>query len=150
MAKLLYVDNAAATYGRRPPVVSASELDRPVEDMTMTLDGWYERCREAYGPRPVLPRPLDIDLRRLFPGRRGPPAAGFLTGHKSTLVADVNNWTGVDRHIVAGLVDELIERVAALNLKARGRRAPTELARASAFITTLTMNYLRYGQFIPE
>ncbi len=150
MAKLLYVDAAAATYGRRQPRVNTGELDRPVEDMTMTLDGWYEKCRETYGQRPSLPRQLDIDLQRLFPARNGRPAAEFLKGHKSALVADVNNWTGVDRHVVAGLVDEFVERTGALKLKTPGQGNATELARASIFVTTLAMNYLRYGQFIPE
>jgi hypothetical protein len=150
MTKLVYVNQAAATYGRRPPEVNASKFDMPVQDMTMTLDGWYEKCREAYGVRAALPRPLDIDLRRLFPALRGRSAAAFLTGRKGTLVRDVNNWTGVDRHVVAGLVDEVIARIGALRLKTAGARDPAELARASVFVTTLAMNYLRYGRFVPE
>ena len=150
MAKLLYVDRVAATYGKSPPTVYAGKLDMPVEDMTMTLDTWYEKCREAYGKRPALPQALDIDMRRLFPSSRGQSAAEFLLASRRTLVRDVNSWTGVDRHLVAGLVDELASRTAALELKTPGLRNATELARVSAFVSVLAMNYLRYRRFVPD
>jgi hypothetical protein len=150
LAKLVYVECAAATYGKRPPLVHTSQLDRPVEEMTMTLDGWYQQCREAHFAPLLLPPSLDIDLRRLFPAHRGPSAADFLTRHKSMLVREVNNWTGVDRHLVAGLIDALIGRIAVLGLRTLRTQGPSELARASAFATTLAMNYLRQGKYIPE
>ena len=68
LAKLNYIGKVAARYGRLPPVSQSGAFDMPVEKMTMTLDTWYERCRESYGKRPALPPALDIDLARLFPG----------------------------------------------------------------------------------
>jgi len=150
MAKLLYVNDAAAVYGKAPPVVKTGRLDMPVEDMTMTLDSWYQTCREVSSKRLPLPRALDIDVRRLFPAGQGQAAGEFLFANRRTLVRGVNSWTGVDRHLVAGLVDELIERAAALNLKTAGSLDPGELARASVFLAALAMNYLRHGQFVPD
>jgi hypothetical protein len=150
MAKLEYVNAAAATWGKRAQLVNTNELDTPVQDMTMTLDGWYQKCREGYGARSVLPSSLDIDLRRLFPAPTGPAVAELLVRHKNTLVRDVNAWTGVDRHIVAGLLEEVIERIGALRLQTTGARHDAELARTAVFVTTLAMNHLRYGKFIPD
>ena len=150
MAKLRYVGRAARRYGRSPPMVSTGRLDIPVEEMAMTLDSWYQTCRETYGKRPSLPLSLDTDLARLFLAQRGQSAAEFLRANRGTLAREVNNWTGVDRHVVAGLVDEVTERVASLDLEVGGSRHPTDLARVSVFVTTLVMNYSRYGKFVPE
>ncbi len=150
LTKLMYVDKAAAAYGRSPPVSHVGELDMPVEEMTMTLDSWYERCREAYGKRPALPTSLDIDLHRLFPDETGQAAANLLVARRYALIRDVNNWTGVDRHLVAGLIDEITRRVRALNLRITGLRDATELARVSVFVSTLALNHVRYGKFIPD
>ena len=150
LAKLNYIGKAAARYGRLPPVSQSGALDMPVEKMTMTLDTWYERCRESYGKRPALPPALDIDLARLFPGDRGPAAEKLMLASRQMLIRDVNNWTGVDRHLVAGLVDAVTERIGTLKLKSPGDHEASELARVSAFLTTLAMNHLRYGRFIPE
>lgn len=150
LAKLRYVEKAVARYGRLPPVSQSGALDMPVEKMTMTLDTWYERCRESYGKRPALPPSLDIDLARLFPGDKGRPAAKLVIASRQMLVRDVNNWTGVDRHLVAGLVDEVARRIEILKLRSLEEREAGELARVSVFVTTLAMNHLRYGRFIPE
>jgi hypothetical protein len=150
IAKLQYVNKAAALYGKAPPAVNARRLDTPVEDMTMTLDSWYEKCREVSSRRPGLTRALDIDVCRLFAAGKGRPALEFLLANRRTLVRDVNNWTGVDRHLVAGVVDELIERAAALGLKTPDPPRPVELARASVFVAALAMNYLWHGEFVPE
>jgi hypothetical protein len=150
MAKLICVDNLCAAFGRSKPVVGADRLDKPVEDLTMTLGDWYGACREPIGGRPGLPQSLDIDLFRLFPAPRGQSAARALSAVRPAIIREVNNWTGVDRHIVTGLVDQVIARVGALKLKTPRSQDRTGLARASIFVTALAMNYLRYGQFVPE
>ncbi len=45
LAKLLYVDKMARKYGQQPPVITDGKLDMPVQEMTMTLDKWFKKCR---------------------------------------------------------------------------------------------------------
>lgn len=148
MAKLTYVDRAARKYGQLPPVVGVTRLDTPVQEMLMTLDSWYRTRRESYEARLSLPRTLDNDLRCLFLADKGLPAVDLLLANRRTLIRDVNSWTGVDRHMIAGIVNELTERVKSLDLKTEHPQEATELARVSVFLTTLAMNYLYQGQFV--
>jgi hypothetical protein len=48
IAKLIYVDEVVAKYGKKPPVVTGGKLHMPVEDMGMTLGEWYKTSREKY------------------------------------------------------------------------------------------------------
>jgi len=45
LAKLLYVDKMARKYGQLLPVITDGKLDMPVQEMTMTLDKWFKKCR---------------------------------------------------------------------------------------------------------
>jgi hypothetical protein len=49
LAKLLYVDKAAAEYGKKSPIVKGGKLDKPVEKMGMTLGEWYTRPPKFHG-----------------------------------------------------------------------------------------------------
>jgi hypothetical protein len=150
MPKLLYVEKAAAQYGRKPPELSAEKLDRPVQDLTMTLDQWYQSGRDSSHLLLKLPPTLNHDLKRLFPAGQGPPAADILTVNRQELILSVNFWTGIDRRRLTALVDELIERVKTLDLKIRPEPTAAQLLSVSVFITTLSMNYLYRGQFVED
>jgi len=45
LAKLLYVDKMVHTYGQQLPVITDGKLDKPVQEMTMTLDKWFKKCK---------------------------------------------------------------------------------------------------------
>ena len=106
------------------------------------------REREALRPCVLLPR--------------GPPRAAlagkeretglpgeFLGRHRKTIVKRVSHWTGVREGIVGSLIDHLIERGTALGLLAERRRTSRRLIDIIAYATTLSMNFLYQGSFIP-
>ncbi len=47
LAKLLYVDKMARKYGQQPPVITEGKLDMPLQEMTMTLDEWFTKCKNT-------------------------------------------------------------------------------------------------------
>jgi hypothetical protein len=148
MAKLLYVDKVVRQYGRRPPAVSDETMHTPVQELTMTLDSWYETGTATEPIRLNLHGTLNNDLRRLFPAKQGQPAVDVLRAHRQALIREVNHWTGVDRKLLRALIDELLERAASLELKIEPGHAATQMMSVAVFITTLVMNYLNRGQFV--
>ncbi|MBP1767689.1 MAG: hypothetical protein H6P98_1804, partial [Candidatus Aminicenantes bacterium] len=143
-----YVDKMARTYGQKPPVVSNEELDIPVQELTMTLDRWYETGRDTNPINLNLHRTLNNDLRRLFPAEQGQPAVDVLRANRKQLNREVNHWTGIDRELLSALIDELLERIQFLELKMRPEQTAAQMLSVAVFITTLVMNYLYRGQFV--
>jgi hypothetical protein len=148
ITKLLYVDRAVKRYGRKPPLVTDETPDKPVEELTMTLDTWYETNRDFSHNKLQLHPIINEDLRRLFPETEGQPAADVIQSNSRRLVRDVNYWTGIDRHKLSSLVNELTERVRVLGLKICPDQTTARIASTAIFITTLSMNYQFKGQFI--
>lgn len=148
LSKLQYVEQLIARHGQKPPIVTDETLDVPVEEMAITLGEWYGAPAEAPEETPALPAILNEDLRTLFPGAEGMPAAGVLRQNRSRLVRDINYWTGLERHVLRNLINELLVRVEALDLKVESDKKEERLRSLSIFITTLTMNYLYTDQFV--
>ena len=78
-------------------MVSDEKLDMPVQEMTMTLDRWYQSGRDTNQISLNLHRALNADLRRLFPAEQGQPAVDFLRVNRQQLIQDINRWTGINR-----------------------------------------------------
>lgn len=150
LAKLQYVDRVARRYGRQPPLVSDGTQDRPVRELTITLDTWYKTSMDTGRQALALNNVINEDLRRLFPDAEGSPAADILHTNRGCLIRDVNYWTGMERHILGALFDELTERVRSLGLKSAPEHTDTRVVNAAIFLTTLATNYLRTGQFMEE
>jgi len=144
----MYVDRIVSKYGQKPPVVSGEELDRPVEELTMTLDRWYEKGRDTDHVSVRLHRTLDKDLRRLFPAEQGQPAVDLLRTNRKRLVQEMNHWTGTNRWLLNALIDELSKKVQFLGLKIEPGQEATQIVNVSVFITALVMNYSCRGEFV--
>jgi len=148
LAKLLYVDRVARRYGRQPPMVTAGPVDTPVEDLNMTLDMWYAADEASKRSRIALHHGIDEHLKTLFPGADGQPAADILDANRRGLIRDVNHWTGINRHVLSSLYNELRERVQFLGLKTDPDQTTTRMVSMAVFLTTLVMNYQRTGRFM--
>ncbi len=148
LAKLLYVDKIVRKYGQKPPIVTDEKQHMSVQELTMTLDRWYETGRDTNPIKLNLHRTLNNDLRRLFPAEQGQLAADVLRVNRKQLIREVNHWTGINRDLLSALADELLERVQDLGLKIETEQTATQMVSASVFITTLVMNYLYRGQFV--
>ena len=150
LTKLLYVERIVRRYGRKPPVITDEKLDKPVQELKVTLDKWYDTNKNFNHNRIRLHPIIDEDLQRLFPETEGQLAAKVLQANSRRLIRDVNYWTGMDRYVLGSLVQELTERVRSLGLRIGKDQTTTRMVSMATFLTTLVMNYQFTGQFIDE
>jgi hypothetical protein len=150
LSKLMYVDRLARRYGRKEPLVSSERLDKPVQDLTMTLDNWFETVKHNKRNKIPLKDIIDEDLRRLFPADEGQTASEVFESNRSRLIREVNFWTGADRHVLSSLFDDLLERVKYLDLRIESGKQHDRMISAAAFIATLAMNYQTRSRFVDE
>ena len=149
MRKLRYVDRTAHRVGDIEPSVRLASTDITVEEMNMTVEEFF-RAQESE------PEPVDValehDLRDfLVRGRRGArPAAEFLREHRATLVNKIEYWTGVRRSVIRALVTKIEEASARLGLAVPSAAEATTLMEVTTYATTLVMNYLTHGRFVPH
>jgi hypothetical protein len=144
MDKLLFVEEFVRQYGDKPPAVSGGRRDKPLSQLTITLRQWYNHRKKT--KMDILKDIINIDLRTLFPEKEGLPAADILRANKQYLIREVNLWTGINRFVLAALVDELAERLKIMALTAGPQTE--SLPRISIFIATLAMNYQTRREFI--
>jgi hypothetical protein len=149
LRKLLYVDRRVAKLGDSEPLVRLASTDITVEEMTMTVEEFFRQ--HAPAARPV-DAALDHDLPDLFgPQEDGArPAAEFLRRYRAELVNKLEYWTGVPRTVVRSLVEKMEETATRLELGVLAGREDATLVELTAYATTLTMNFLTYGRFIPR
>ena len=146
LRKLEYVDHVLHAVGPQPPMVKPTRRDMPVEEMTYTVGDYYDRRRE---PRVEIPKLwFDGDLRQLFDDD-GAPAVPLLRRHRLAFVEEASYWTGVQPGVVRSLVDHLIARVEALDLRI-GEDELRYVVSFTAMVTTLTNNYLHHATFVSE
>jgi hypothetical protein len=149
MRKLRYVDRAARRLGDTEPLVRLASTDVTVEEMTMTVEEFF-RAQEA------TPEPVDValehDLPDLFVRRRrgARPAAEFVREHRATLVNKIEYWTGVRRSVIRALVGRLEETADRLGLAVSTGAEAATLTEVTTYATTLVMNYLTHGHFVPR
>ena len=152
MRKLRYVDRRARALGGTEPDVRLASTDITVEEMNMTVEEFF---RTTQADRPPVDVALENDLPDLFIGkgrrrRAVRPAAEFVREHGPTLVNKIEYWTGARRSVVRSLVDGIEETALRLGLTVDTRAEPAALAELTAYATTLSMNYLTFGSFVPR
>jgi hypothetical protein len=152
LKKLKWVDRIVREYGEKDPEVAqpgGPGVDA-VDQLSYTVGEHIERFRESGIEVPPF---FDGDLKDLFDGRPeredAEPAGEFLGRHRKTIVKRVSHWTGVREGVVGSLVDHLIVRSTALSLLAERRRTARRMIDIVAYCTTLSMNFLYQGTFIP-
>ena len=148
LKKLVHTNELAKRYGPKSFIVSERVLDKPVEEMSMTLDTWYQTYRQ-HSHRKIINSPiLDEDLRRAFPDIAGDPAAELIGQDKTALLYEINNWTGLEKHILSELLEDLLFRMNALELKIGPDKKESAFKTLTIIATTLAMNYIDRGKFI--
>ncbi len=148
LSKLLYVEKVARRYGARTPSVTRGRLDRPVQNLDLTLGDYYRSFWNNHYGAVTLPEIINEDLRRLFPDPIGQPVVDGLLTARGVLLREVNNWTGLDRHILKSLLNTLLEKIRFLDLKVSPDNSPWQVSKMSVFLSVLAMNYQLTGNFI--
>jgi hypothetical protein len=149
MDKLRYVDRVARRLGDTEPLVRLASTDITVEEMNMTVEEFFRSQEPETPPVDVA---LEHDLTDLFVRRRKGlrPAADFVRDHRAGLINKIEYWTGVRRSVVRALVDRMVETTDRLRLAVPAGTEATTLVELTTYATTLTMNFLTHGSFVPR
>jgi hypothetical protein len=152
MRKLRYVDRMARTLGDTEPMVRLASADITVEEMDMTVEEFFRANQPEMGAVDVA---LENDLPDFFArkGRRTRgirPAWEMVRQHRGDLVNKIEYWTGVRRPVVRALVDSIEGAAERLQLYVETKTEPAALVELTTYATTLSMNYLTRGSFVPR
>ena len=147
LKKLEYMDGLMREIAGKPPLVTTRRTVDPLPNLQQTLGEHYVAKRKRYG----LDRPnfYDRDLRRLFsdaPEHIGNlPAAKFLARVRRDARRLVAQWTGEYQYRIDQVLNDMIERCNALELRLA---APEERTKFDfmVLLTVQTMNYLHGGR----
>jgi len=151
LGKLAYCDRTLSSLRDREPLVTDSELDEDVGEISYTLEQYY-RGFDAEGE---LPPGMDGALRAIFEDLGRPedlstdaprrPAAELIQRLARILPADVYRWTGHFPERTRRLLTELAGRAAALDqVYPADREIPAVIA-LTTLVTALAMNEVHTG-----
>ncbi|MBI4242073.1 MAG: hypothetical protein HY613_10180 [Candidatus Rokubacteria bacterium] len=70
--------------------------------------------------------------------------------HRVDLINKIEYWAGVRRSVVRALVDGIGETAERLQLYVETKAERTSLVELTTYATTLSMNYLARGSFVPR
>jgi hypothetical protein len=147
LRKLEYVDRLMRELkGTRPRLKSRREVD-PLPRLRKTLGEHYRKKREHYG----LDHPdfYESDLRNLFSDApqyaKNPSAARFVSRVRKEVRTTVASFTDSYQYTIDRLLEKIIERCRALNLRMTDTEEATKID-FMVFLTVQTMNYLHSGR----
>ena len=124
-------------------LITARERVDPLHELSETLGSHYQRKQAFYAFEP--PKTYDRDLYRLFSAnprhRRAQPASVFIRRHRAHVRKLVARWTGENQLTLDAVLDDMIIRCRAHNLRAVGseRKLLTDF---TVLLTAKTMHAL--------
>jgi hypothetical protein len=151
--KIEYVDRVMQTLRFKKPYVVAGPLDSPYHSKSYTLIEYYGENLDDYKDNAL--GIYDDDLKWIFPAQSNGhnkymPAKDLIRKNRRFLVATISNWTGAKDKTVGPVVSKFWERCRDLGLKLPADDEKFRLASLTALGTTVVMNYLHTGRYIPD
>ncbi|HSB68575.1 MAG TPA: putative zinc-binding metallopeptidase [Candidatus Methylomirabilis sp.] len=152
LLKLRYVNRVARDLGGTEPLVRLASTDITTEEMHMTVEEFFRTIQAEAWPVEVA---LENDLPDIFirKGRRRRglrPAWEMIRQHRTHLIDKIEYWTGVKRSVVRSLVDTIGQAAQRLQLSVDTAEEPSALVELTAYASTLSMNFLTRGSFVPR
>ncbi len=151
LSKLRYCDRVMAALADRDPVVSDTELDEDVGELTDSIEQWYRHTAFEVGG--TLPG-LDGALRTVFAGHgsRAPtrPAGALIRRLERDLLANVFRWTGHFPERTRVLLRHLADRADQLGLAYAADKEATVVVALTTVVTALAMNFVHLGSYFPS
>jgi hypothetical protein len=143
LKKLEYVDELMGEIAGKRPLLTSRERVDPLHELSETLASHYIKKQAFYAFSP--PKTYDRDLYRLFSAnprhRLAQPASGFIRRHRAHVRRLVARWTGENQLMIEAVLDDMIARCRAHNLRAAGseRKLLTDF---TVLVTAKTMHAL--------
>jgi hypothetical protein len=141
LRKLEYVDELMRSLRGTTPLVRTRRTVEPLAQVRRTLREHYAEKQAAYTrSRPTV---QDRDLQRLFaatPGRRAEPAERFVRRNRAEIRRLVSRFTGEAPFTLERVLDDVIARCGALDLRATGNERRLRVD-AALLLTVRTVHF---------
>jgi hypothetical protein len=153
LAKLQYCDRTMVELRDLDPIVTATELDEDVGDISYTVEQLYRS-----GPESAFefPRGLDGALRAIFAddsdadgAEARKRASALIQRMRSDLAAHVYRWTGHFPERTHVLLRHLADRADRLNHVYPPEEETKVIIALTTLVTALAMNYVHRGSYLP-
>lgn len=153
LRKLEYVDQTMASLRKKRPAVTEDRLDSPYHAKTYTLIEYYGEDIDAFKDNAL--GIYDQDLQKIFAVptnglRRRLRAKDIIRKNRRFLITTIAGWTGAREKVVAPVIIKFFQRCRALDLVVPAEEESYSLASLAALGTTVVMNYLHTGRYIPD
>jgi hypothetical protein len=153
LRKLDYVDRAMKILRNKKPPVTSGRLDSPYKLKAYTLIEYYGEDLDAFKDNAL--GIYDQDLQKIFAastnGHRKPMRAkDLIRKNRRFLITTISRWTGAREKVVAPVIIKFFQRCRELNLIVPNEEDSYSLASLAALGTTVVMNYLHTGRYIPD
>jgi len=155
LAKLEYCDQTMARLNAQPPVVTATDLDEDVGELSYSLRDFYGNIAAENEPAAGL----DGDLRAIFDdlavvpdpaAEETRPASALIRRLERPLMADVFRWTGHFPEKTRSLMRHLAQRADALQQVYPTSSETEATVGVTILVTSLAMNHVHRGSYFPE
>jgi len=153
LKKLEFIDRTMRNLRRQQPTVLNGPLHSPYHGQTYTLIEYYGEDIDNYKDKAL--GIYDEDLRRIFAPptnghRRYIPAKDLIRKNRRFLITTIAGWTGAREKAVAPVIIKFFNRCRELELFLPAAEEGHRLASLSALGTTVVMNYIHTGRYIPD
>jgi hypothetical protein len=151
--KLEYIDKTMKALRNKKATVTAGPLDTPYHSKTYTLIDYYGEDLDNFKDKAL--GLYDEDLSKIFlTGTNGHKkiifAKDMIRKNRRFLVRTISQWTGVRENLVAPVIARFWLRCRELRLSVAPEDENCSLASLTALGTTVVMNYLHTGRYIPD
>jgi hypothetical protein len=152
LRKLEYVDRTMQEIHDNEPVVTTTELDEDVTNLSMSLEQFY---RDGSGAMSERPQGLEQMLQTIFTDSELAATGIRLAGSdlirrvEHQLPASVYQWTGHMPERTRWLLEAMAERADVLGLTYRVDQEQEHIVALTSLVTALAMNWLQSGKYVP-
>jgi hypothetical protein len=157
LAKLDFCARTMGELASRDPLVTATELDEDVRDLSYSLQEYYKAAPAESEPGAAG---LDGDLRAIFDdlvegeeqgtAQDTRPAGELIRRLERQLMADVFRWTGHFPEKTLTLMRDLAKRADALKQVYPRAAENQAIVGVTILVTSLAMNFVHRGAYFPE
>lgn len=152
--KIEYIDRVMRRLRSKRPTINSDEhrLDSPFYAKTYTLIEYYGEDLDNFKDKAL--GIYDEDLTKIFVlsngHRRNIPAKDLIRRNRRFLVETISRWTGAREKVVTPVIQRFFGRCRELGLAYASDEESSSLASLAALGTTVVMNYLHTGRYIPD
>ncbi len=153
LKKLEYIDRMMRRIRSKRPSVLTGPLDSPYHDRTYTLIEYYGEDIGNFKDKAL--GLYDDELKKIFAissngHRKYLPAKDLIKKNRRFLVTTIAEWTGAREKVVVPVIIKFLQRTRELGLDFPAEEEAFRLASLTALGTTVVMNYLHTGRYIPD